>query len=230
LDKLAEGTAKQGTIKLHKKRKRWFVSISLKVEKETKQPTPKVMGIDLGLKNLATASVGTTSLFFNGKHVAFKRRFYSARRKKLGKAKKLTAIKKSKDKESQWMRDKNHKISRQIVDFSLRHGVSKIRMEDLTGIRMRRSKKEAGRNLNSWSFHQLQTLISYKAEMAGIIVEFVNPKYTSQTCKCGYRDKRNRCSSRFQCQTCGYKQNADLNAGINIAKAISGLSKKKKAA
>jgi hypothetical protein len=37
----------------------------------------------------------------------------------------------SKDKESRWMKDLNHKISRQIVNFAVANGVGIIRMEDL---------------------------------------------------------------------------------------------------
>jgi IS605 OrfB family transposase len=78
-----------------------------------------------------------------------------------GKAKKLDAIRKSKDKESRWMKDHNHKISRQIVNFAVANGVGIIRMEDLTGILNRtKSKKEAGRNLHSWSFYQLKEIYS----------------------------------------------------------------------
>lgn len=165
--------------------------------------------------------------FFKGNQVAYKRRKFSARRKMLGKRKKLSAIRKCKDKESVWMKEMNHMISSRIIRFAKTNGVGKIRMEDLTGIRLAKSKKEAGRNLHSWGFHQLQTFIQYKAEMEGITVEFVVPNYTSQTCKCGHREKKNRNGLKFACKKCDYKNHADLNASINIAKAISGISKNK---
>jgi transposase len=95
------------------------------------------MGIDLGLRYLAVASVGTKSLFFKGNRCAYIRRRYAARRRKLGKTKKRNPIRKSKDKESRWMKDHNHKISRQIVNFAVANGVGIIRMEDLTDIRNR---------------------------------------------------------------------------------------------
>jgi IS605 OrfB family transposase len=45
------------------------------------------------------------------------------------------------------MKDHNHKIRRQIVNFAVANGVGIIRMEDLTDIRNRaKSKKEAGRS------------------------------------------------------------------------------------
>ncbi|WJQ10980.1 transposase [Geobacillus stearothermophilus] len=223
LNRLLDGTAKQGAAKLYKKRKKWYLAVAITFEVQQQEET-KVMGVDLGLRYIAVASVGTKSLFFKGNRCAFIRRRYAALRRKLGKAKKLHMIRKIGRKESRWMKDMNHKISRQIVHFALANGVGVIRMEDLTGIRKRAaSAKEAGRSLHSWEFHQLQTMIAYKAEMAGIRVEWVNPTYTSQTCRCGYRDKGNRNGIRFQCQACGYAIHADLNGAINIAKAISGL-------
>ncbi|WMJ16543.1 transposase [Geobacillus proteiniphilus] len=224
LNRLINGTAKQGAAKLYKKRKKWYLAITITFEVEPRHET-KVMGVDLGLRYIAVASVGTKSLFFKGSQCAFIRRRYAALRRKLGKAKKLHMIRKIGRKESRWMKDRNHKISRQIVRFALANGVGVIRMEELTGIRKRAtSAKEAGRSLHSWAFHQLQTMIAYKAEMAGIRVEWVNPTYTSQTCKCGHREKENRNGIHFQCKKCGYTLHADLNGAINIAKAISGFA------
>ena len=197
-------------------------------QKPVQQDQHKTMGIDIGLRQLAVASIGTTSFFFPGGDMAYRRRRFASRRRKLGQAKKLYAIRKLKNKESEWMKDTNHKISRQIVNIALENGVHLIRMEDLTGIQhSRKSRKEAGRNLHSWSHYQLQGFIEYKANMAGLTVEYVNPTYTSQMCTCGYVDKRNRNLDVFHCIQCGYKNHADVNASINIAKAVSGLSTKK---
>jgi transposase len=66
----------------------------------------------------------------------------------------------------------------------------------------------------------LKEFIKYKAEMVGIRFEEVDPKYTSQTSKCEHREKSNRKGLVFKCKSC--------NGVINIGKAISGLSSKKK--
>jgi putative transposase len=224
LEKIIQGSVQLGAAKLYQKKRKWYLALPISWEVEP-MSTDNVMGIDLGLRYLAVASVGTKSRFFKGNTCAFVRRRFVSRRRKLGKAKKLDAISKSKNKESRWMRDLNHKISRQIVNFAITHGVGTIRMEDLTDIRNRiKSKKEAGRSLHSWAFYQLKEFIQYKAEMAGIRFEEVNPEYTSQTCKCGHREKKNRNGLRFQCRQCGYDCHADLNGAINIGKAISGLA------
>jgi IS605 OrfB family transposase len=229
LERIMNGTAKQGASKLYQKKRKWYVAISLAFE-VARANKEKVMGIDLGLRYIAVASVGTKSLFFKGNQVAFTRRRFSSRRRKLGRTKKLDAIRKSKNKESRWMKNQNHQISRKIVNHALIHGVGVIRMEDLTDIRnTAKSKKESGRNLHSWSsFYQLKAFIQYKSKMVGICFEEVDPKYTSQTCKCKHREKFNRKGFIFQCKLCGYTTHADLNGAINIGKAISGLSSKKK--
>lgn len=68
---------------------------------------------------------------------------------------------------------------------------------------------------NSWS--TLSGYAAYKAKASGVVLELVNPAYTSQTCSvCGKVDKESRKSqSRFEC-SCGHSENADVNAAKNI--------------
>ena len=95
-------------------------------------------------------------------------------------------------------------LEQQFFIFDCCNGVGIIRMEDLTEIRNRaKSKKEAGRNLHSWAFDQLQKMMKYKAEMVGIRFEFIQPDFTSQTCKSGRREKANRNGIQFRCKKCG---------------------------
>ena len=56
----------------------------------------------------------------------------------------------------------------------------------------------------------------------GIIISLTNAEYTSQQCSyCGYIHKNNRkTQEKFKCIHCGYEQNADLNASINIRERI----------
>lgn len=108
------------------------------------------------------------------------------------------------------MRDTNHVISRRIVD-SLDPG-DIIVMEDLTHIRERTKVRKRQRYIhNSWAFGQLQAFIEYKALERGIVVNYVDPRYSSQTCsRCGVLGHRN--GSLFHCPSCGYRNHADYNA------------------
>ena len=48
----------------------------------------------------------------------------------------------------------------------------------------------------------------------------MNPKNTSRECsECGYTDKVNRKDQEhFECVKCGFAENADINAAINISR------------
>ena len=102
---------------------------------------------------------------------------------------------------------------------------------DLKSIRKTAKSRRKNRyTLNSWSFYQLQMMIEYKAKKLGIPIFYVEPQYTSQRCSdCGHIEKTNRKGKLFQCVECGKVENADVNAGFNIAElhqlSISQFSK-----
>ena len=100
-------------------------------------PNTLVMGVDLGIKCPAVSysTDGKVRFFGNGRENRYKRRKFYARRKKLQKAKKLRAIKRISDKEACFMRDRDHQVSRAIVNEAIRQGAKVIALEDLDGIR-----------------------------------------------------------------------------------------------
>lgn len=100
-------------------------------------PNALVMGVDLGIKCPAVSYSmdGKIRFYGNGRENRYKRRKCHARRKKLQKAKKLRAIKRISDKEARFMRDRDHQVSRAIVNEVIRQGANVIALEDLDGIR-----------------------------------------------------------------------------------------------
>src|SRR5262249_18043352 len=90
-----------------------------------------IMGIDLGVKVPAVVPViGKGTCFFgNGRQQRATRRRFYARRKALQRAKKVCAVRTRQGKEARWMRDTNHKLSRQIITHAQQQGVGRIRLE-----------------------------------------------------------------------------------------------------
>lgn len=119
------------------------------------------------------------------------------------------------NKEQRWMTDQNHKVSHQIVNHAVKHGVSMIKLERLKNIRKtaRTSRKNA-KNLHNWSFYQLQNFIQYKANIVGIRVVEVDPAYTSQTCP--NRGERNKAEDRTYRCSCGFYGHRDHVGAMNI--------------
>jgi putative transposase len=96
---------KKGALRITKKSNKWIAQISVTVPEPKPKPSDIVMGVDLGLKvpAVAVTSTGKTIFVGNGRQNKYVRRTFKFKRRKLGKAKKLDAIRKLKDKEKRWL-------------------------------------------------------------------------------------------------------------------------------
>ncbi len=142
-----------------------------------------------------------------------------------GRKRKMRALDDLRDKEARYVKTYSHLVSRKVVDFALRHRAGTIKLEMLEGF------GEEERNafvLRNWSYFQLQQMITYKADHAGVAVCFVDPYHTSQTCSaCGHYELGQRLKqAEFKCAACGKHMNADYNAAVNIAKSNKVVTKK----
>jgi len=198
---------------------------SLHVTQSTDAPqvteTSDILGVDLGIVNLATDSDGQT---FTGAKVHEVQMRYHKRRQELQRVGNRSAkrrLKKLSGREKRFQKDINHKLSKTLVRKAV---VSRkaLALEDLTGIRDRTTVRRENRyERHSWAFYQLRMYIAYKAAWASVEVRFVDPRNTSRTCsQCGYCEKANRQSqTSFKCKQCDFCSNADINAAINISRA-----------
>jgi len=198
----------------------FYLAISVTLPDVPTKPTSGVLGVDLGISQVATDSDGESVAGEPIKAVRRKTRRLRAllQRKSTKSAKRHLC--KIRRKQSRFMQNANHVISKQIVIKAV-DSLKALALEDLKGIRDRDNGfgKEMRWLLGGWSFYDLRQKIAYKAQDAGIPVVFVDPRNTSRTCsKCGHCDKANRKSqSRFECNLCGSFMNADHNAARNIA-------------
>lgn len=217
---------KLGTLRITKKNHKWIAQISVTISTIEKTGL-KVMGVDLGLKVPAVAVTDDEKVRFfgNGRQNKYIRRMFKSKRKKLGRLKKLNAIRALDDKEQRYMKDQDHKVSRAIVNFAKENKISVIRLEKLANIRQTaRTSRKNEKNLHTWSFYRLSQFIEYKANLEGIRVEYVNPAYTSQTCpKCSEKNKVK--DRKYTCK-CGFEKHRDLVGAMNIryAPVIDGNS------
>ena len=208
-------------------------SIVLNLQFEFQDIDPKIsgdiIGIDRGLYNIISCSNGFQ---IKGNQIRAKQRkdlFNKRNIQSKGTKSSKRKLKKLSGRYARFSANMNHIISKQIVNIP---NIQTIVFENLKGIGKKQKGKKMNKWLHSWSFYQLQLFTEYKAKEKGILVKYVDPRYTSQKCsRCGFRDKQNRNKHQFKCKHCGFKYDADLNAALNIKQNyILSLTNKEQAA
>ena len=117
-------------------------------------------------------------------------------------------------KEARFRKNLNDLIGKQLVAKAKDTGRG-MGMENLKGIGDRTQFRKPQRaRISGWSFFQLRSFVEYKATLASVAFEGVDPRDSSRTCaECGYCNKANRKSqSDFECGMCGHKAHADVNS------------------
>ncbi len=208
-----------------KKGKDYSIDIQVKEPTPTPEKPSGILGVDLGIKSIATLSDGTS---FGGATLnAYRLKRHKVRKSLQSKAHKGSpctrknarrTLKRLSGKERRYQKAVNHRISKRIVETA-RMNSQAIALENLKGIRDRTNKRlrRSQRGLhNAWAFYQLAEFIRYKAALAGVVVVSVDPRYTSQTCS-SCRLFGQRRGKVFSCSNCGVVLDADLNGAKNIA-------------
>jgi len=195
-----------------------FISVSVKTP-EAHTPT-NIIGVDRNTNKhvLVAANVNTGKVLKLGKECQHIHLKYKHMRKELQKKGKFSLLKKIKHRESNIIRNINHQISKRLVEEA-KNNKAVLVLERLKHIRKTAKVRQKQRySLNSWSFHQLGSMIEYKSKKHGVPVAYIAPQYTSQRCsRCGHIEAKNRKVKQFHCVKCGVVENADANAGFNIA-------------
>ncbi|AQL42245.1 transposase [Halorientalis sp. IM1011] len=181
----------------------------------------RVLGVDCNVADhIAVTSTGR--FVGNADYLNHQRREFEKRRASLQQTGTRSAhltYQRIGDRFGRWSRDYLHRCSKELVAEAERHGCTHIAFEDLAQIRERISD---GKKFQQWAFRELQEQVAYKADEHGIVVETVEPSYTSQQCsKCGCTLDENRDGQRFACLHCSYTANADYNAAKNVARKLA---------
>ena len=209
---------RKGEVDLMFVRGKWYLACVCDVPDPEEIGVTDVLGVDLGIVNLAFDSDGRSYTGSDIERVRCKLARRKAALQSRGTKAAKRRLRKMSGKQRRFQTHTNHCISKALVDEAKRSRRA-IGLEDLTHIRSRvkARRKQRGR-LHNWAFAQLRQFATYKAARAGIPVVFVDPRYTSQGCSsCGAIDKRNRPDqATFSCQHCGHTEPADFNAARNI--------------
>lgn len=186
-------------------------------------PIPEsLIGVDLGMKRIATLSDGTA--ITDKEYLARRRRIRHnksmLRRHRKNSHSATTKLRTLRRREYGYSKDFCHRVANEILS---RNG-SVIVMEDLTKIKQTTSKTKEGyrktrhnNRMGQVPFYQLRSILTYKAPLLGKRVETVSPEYTSQVdCRTQSRNGCRRQGCRFYTAD-GMVFDADWNAAINIS-------------
>lgn len=247
------------------KNKKRFLLLVVKIPKESNKLDPnRIVGVDAGINiplyavlndsEKTKIKIGSRETFLN-----VRKRMDAQRRSLIkdlrhstmgghGRTQKLQAQDYFKSKERNWVHTQNHIYSKSVIEFAIKHKAGVIHLERLTGFGKDEKNNSIGTQYKFlrrfWSYYELQSMIEYKANAAGIEVRYIDPYHTSQTCSfCGHYEPNQRLDQpTFMCKNpeCtkgkGKKLpdgsytgiNADWNAARNIALSDNIVDRKKK--
>ncbi len=202
---------------------RWFISVRIEVEAKVSDLTNTV-GVDLGVKNLATLSTGevvTGAKSYQTYQSKLRRLQWLNRHKLIGSnnwKKAFLTIARLHRKIANIRKDTLHKLTTLLAK---NHGV--IVIEDLNVSGMLANHKLA-KAISDMGFYELRRQLEYKCQLYGSKLVIVDRWFpSSKTCSnCGVKKETLSLSERvFRCDSCGFECDRDLNAAINLSKAVS---------
>jgi putative transposase len=199
---------------------RWYVSVLVEQEHRVPKNRGLVVGVDLGVKSLATLSDGTVEP--NPRHL----------RMCLGKLKRMQRMVSRKQKGSRNRKKAvnrlaraHHRVANQRAD-TLHHLTSRLAktkavvvIEDLNVSGMLKNHHLA-QAIGDVGFYEFQRQLLYKAVWYGCQVVVASRwEPSSKACSsCGWVDDDLTLTDRmFHCQACGQSLDRDLNAALNLA-------------
>jgi putative transposase len=208
----------QGQVDLIYRKGKFFLHATCDMPEDTPLEPDDVLGVDLGVKNIAVDNTG--AVFSNEKVEQVRVKLYKQRQilQQVGNKHAKRKLKTISGRERRFRTDTNHCISKCLVEKA-KDTNRAIALEDLTHINERTTVRKSQRAERlSWAFCQLRSFITYKAKLKGVPVILVNPRNTSRSCNaCGHTEKANRKSqAEFCCRKCGHTDHADLNGAKNI--------------
>lgn len=199
---------------------RWFVAFSYKIEPSATAKVSAVVGVDLGIKTLATLSNGETfpnPQAYRTAERRLKRLQRGASRKVKGSNNRHKANLKLAKQQARVANIRQDTLNKLTTYLAKNH--SQIVIEDLNVSGMLANPKLA-KSIADLGLYEFRRQLTYKCELYGskiIIVDRFFP--SSKTCSCcGHIQDMPLKERVFNCGNCGVSIDRDLNASLNLEK------------
>ncbi|MCU4802478.1 transposase [Halobacteria archaeon HArc-gm2] len=226
---LFDGDVTVGEFRLQQHRTTWVLHVTVEYDVVDPEPpdSPTRIGFDVGESKLLTGCAcqdGTPTqpyIYDGGRARALRKEMHTTLKRLQERDADQWRVNERFDYYQNALTDIVEKASREAVDYAASFKDPVIVLEDLSHIRENLDYGTyMNRRLHAWAFARLTGRIEDKALEAGIPVEFVNPRYTSQTCHaCGHIGRRGS-QAAFTCTNADCwvtEYQADINAAANIA-------------
>lgn len=225
---LLGGVVSVGEFRLQEHRTNWTLSVTVEypVADPELQDDLTPVGFDIGESKLLAGcacqeGTPTQPFLFDGSRTRHLRKEMFTTLRRLQERDAEWRIEERFDHYQNALTDVVEKASRKAIEYAQRFENPVIVLEDLSYIREHLDYGAwMNRRLHNWAFARLTDRIEDKARDAGILVRFVNPAYTSQTCHSCHRLGRRTNQAEFVCphDDCWVTEyQADINAAANIA-------------
>jgi IS605 OrfB family transposase len=196
---------RKDTIKLIRRRDSFDLCLTYEAQDTPKVDSKEIIGIDLGYKKAIVTSSGN----MYGQELLHLYDRISKKRQGSKAFKRLLAYRDALINEA----------CNRFNDTELK-GRPVLAIEDLKNVKHGSKGKIHRKTMNKlqrWSYSKTISKLESLAQTEGFHLLKVDPAYTSQKCSsCGFTCKENRRSEEFSCVKCGYENDADLNAALNI--------------
>ena len=229
MHRLFEGMIKSITVSRTTDNK-YYMSLLVETEVEPLKTSKKMMGLDLGIKDLIVDSNGKK--YKNHKHLTKSQQKLAKEQRKLFKM-----VKGSNNRNKQRIKiarlhkhiqnqrnDYLHKLSKKIIDENQVIALEDLKVKDME------HKNKLAKNITDASWSRLVTMLIYKADWYGRkIIKVPNNYPSSQLCSiCGHKNSITKSLNirKWICPECGSIHDRDINAARNIlSKGIELLTK-----
>ncbi|BDI18796.1 hypothetical protein ANSO36C_45980 [Nostoc cf. commune SO-36] len=184
---------------------------------ETRVPSGKTIGIDVGLNHFYTDSNGET--IANPRHLRKSEKSLKRLQRRMSKTKKGSN---NRVKFRNKLARKHLKVSRQRKDFAVKTARCVVRSNDLVAyedlkVRNMVRNRHLAKSISDAAWTQFREWVEYFGKVFGVVTVAVPPHYTSQNCSnCGQVVKKTLSTRTHICPHCGHTQDRDWNAARNI--------------